>query len=327
MRWGLIARSERDRGLGIQTKAMYDNLHPDKTLVVVNRKSGFESHPEDYPDATVIDFRIEHGYWKFEGGTDKIRDWWADLDVVVTVETLYDWTLADLARADGVRTVVHGNPEFWMETNPQPDVWWWPTTWRTEHLPYGKIVPVPVPDGPSWSDAHQAFDGPLKVTHVAGSGAMEDRNGTLEVLNAKRRLPGVEISIYDQKSAPVADRFDMYRGHHALVLPRRYGGLCLPALEAMASGLVVLMPDCSPNRDWPIVPLYCEPGKVVHMQTGPVQLHGVYARTIMDELKALNSNRHRLHELHRKTSEWAQRHTWAMLKEKYHREINIASRI
>ena len=34
-----------------------------------------------------------------------------------------------------------------------------------------------------------------------------------------------------------------------LVLPRKYGGLCLPALEAAASGLAVLMPDISPNHE------------------------------------------------------------------------------
>jgi glycosyltransferase involved in cell wall biosynthesis len=41
----------------------------------------------------------------------------------------------------------------------------------------------------------------------------------------------------------------MYRGQHLLVIPRRYGGLCLPALEAAAAGLAVLMPDCLPNEE------------------------------------------------------------------------------
>jgi hypothetical protein len=304
---------------------MYDHLEPDATLVVINRKSGFESFPEDYPGATHVHHRNEHGVWKLDEET--VRDWWKGLDVVVTVETFYDWRLIEWAKADGVRTVVHGNPEFWMATNPQPDVWWWPTTWRDDHVPYGRIVPVPVPDGPKWSDAHNAFDGRLSVTHVAGSGAMEDRNGTSFVVNAKRRLPSVDITIYDQKTAPVSDRFDMYRGHHVMVLPRRYGGLCLPALEAMASGLVVIMPDCSPNRTWPIVPIHCEPGKIVNMQTGPVQLYDVYPRTVIDALKSLDNNRSVLHGLHQKTSEWAQRNTWIMLKEVYHREIIDASRI
>ena len=324
MRWGLIARSERDRGLGIQTKAMYDNLHPDKTLVVINKKSGFESHPEDYPDATLVQHRNEHGVWKLDEET--VRDWWKDLDVVVTVETLYDWRAVEWAKADGVRTVVHGNPEFWMATNPQPDTWWWPTTWRDDHVPYGRIVPVPVPDGPKWSDARQAFDGRLKVTHVAGSGAMEDRNGTTFVVNAKRRLSKVDVSIYDQKSAPVSDRFEMYRNQHILLLPRRYGGLCLPVLEAMASGLMVIMPDCSPNADWPTYRLPCEASKIVKMQTGPVQLYDVYPATVMQALTRLDHDRAFLHEQQTQAAEWAQRNTWTMLKEVYHRELDIANR-
>lgn len=321
MRWGLIVRSERDRGLGIQTKAMYDNLHPDKTLVVVNKRSGFESHPEDYPGATVAEFHNGHGTWKF-ADEEIVRDWISGLDVVLSVETLYDWDLFG-----DVTTIVHGNPEFWVSSKTQPDVWWWPTSWRTEHIPYGPIVPVPVPDGPSWLDAHNAFDGQLRVSHVAGSGAMEDRNGTLTVIDAKRRLPSIAVSIYDQKNAPVSDRFEMYRDQHILLLPRRYGGLCLPALEAMASGLMVIMPDCSPNDDWPTYRVPCEPGKIVNMQTGPVQLHETYPRSIMDALRSIDSDRTTLHNYQNKSGEWAQRNTWPMLAGRYHRELDIASRL
>jgi glycosyltransferase involved in cell wall biosynthesis len=38
-----------------------------------------------------------------------------------------------------------------------------------------------------------------------------------------------------------------------LVLPRRYAGLCLPALEAMADGCPVIMTDAPPQNGWPII--------------------------------------------------------------------------
>lgn len=328
MMWGLIARSERDRGLGIQTKAMHDNLHPDKTLVVVNKKSGFESHPEDYPDATTVQHRNEHGVWKLDEET--VRDWWKGLDIVVSVETLYDWRMVEWAKADGVKTIVHGNPEFWMATNPQPDVWWWPTTWRDDHVPYGRIVPVPVPTEAHWKYGANPLDGgKLKVTHVAGSGAMEDRNGTSVVRLAERRLgQTIDFTIHDQKTAPVVDRFDLYRGNSILVLPRRYGGLCLPTLEAMASGLMVIMPDCSPNRDWPpVVLMQCEPGKIVKMQTGQVQLYDTNSNVLISTLRHLDRNRNLVWEHQRRSAEWAQRNTWTMLKEVYHRELDHAHRL
>ena len=40
-----------------------------------------------------------------------------------------------------------------------------------------------------------------------------------------------------------------------LVMPRKYGGLCLPVLEAAARGLALVMTDTVPNSDWPIVPI------------------------------------------------------------------------
>jgi glycosyltransferase involved in cell wall biosynthesis len=47
----------------------------------------------------------------------------------------------------------------------------------------------------------------------------------------------------------------MYDGFDAMVLPRRYAGLCLPMNEALMSGLPVFMTDISPNnqvlpKDW-----------------------------------------------------------------------------
>jgi glycosyltransferase involved in cell wall biosynthesis len=45
------------------------------------------------------------------------------------------------------------------------------------------------------------------------------------------------------------DQAELYTDFDALILPRRYGGLCLPMNEALLSGLPVIMPDCSPNND------------------------------------------------------------------------------
>jgi hypothetical protein len=40
----------------------------------------------------------------------------------------------------------------------------------------------------------------------------------------------------------------MYSGFDAMVLPRRYAGLCLPMNEALLSALPVFMTDISPNN-------------------------------------------------------------------------------
>ena len=55
-------------------------------------------------------------------------------------------------------------------------------------------------------------------------------------------------------SAP-DDQWRLYAGFDALIMPRRYGGLCLPCNESLTSGLPVIMPNTSPNdavlpADW-----------------------------------------------------------------------------
>lgn len=330
MKWGLIARSETDRGLGIQTFEMFRHLNPDATLVVLVPKSGFASHPENYPGAATVELRIEHGLGVLDEQT--VRDWWSGLDVVVSVETLYDWRLVEWARADGVRTIVHGNPEFWMASNPQPDVWWWPTTWRLEHLPHGPVVPVPVPT----REICAADPGVLlKLVHVAGNGAMADRNGTNIVLNAMRQIPkGVTLDIYTQAAVAqskharvrilksVSDRWEMYRDRQMLVLPRRYGGLCLPALEAMACGLGLIMSDCSPNTNWPIVAVQSDLSKTVQMQTGPVETYDVPFNVLANMMKHLANNPGSVEQAQRRSREFAAANGWDQLAEMYHEQID-----
>ena len=107
----------------------------------------------------------------------------------------------------------------------------------------------------------------MRVFHVTGKRAFADRNGTEIVMNALRGLNmDVEFTMFGlDHSLPeigpmrntslivrnegVEDRWEMYAGQHLLVLPRRYGGLCLPALEAASRGCAVMMTDTQPNAE------------------------------------------------------------------------------
>jgi glycosyltransferase involved in cell wall biosynthesis len=44
--------------------------------------------------------------------------------------------------------------------------------------------------------------------------------------------------------------WDNYTGFHALIMPRRFGGLCLPVNEALGAGMPVVMTDINPNNTW-----------------------------------------------------------------------------
>lgn len=339
MKWGLIARAETGRGLGIQTYEMYRHLHPDRTMIVTT-KDTFPTDTSRFGKATVVKFHNEQLH------EPTVRHWMNGLDAIVTVETLYDWRIADWARAAGVRTIVHGNPEFHKHALiqlPEPDVWWWPTTWRLDLLPPGPVVPVPVPDDVPFSAADDAATGVIKFLFIGGKPALGDRNGAQTLLQAlPRARQRFEVTIRSQTGRlgqgqirsnrnvrvtelhAVRDRWSMYKGQHALVLPRRYGGLCLPALEAMASGLALVMPDCSPNTDWPIFPVHSAPGRRLHMQSGRVETFDTLPNDLVTKLDALVINRRLLIEQQAASREWAEQNRWSTLAPLYHHEIETA---
>lgn len=264
MRIGLIARCEIARGLAIQSRNFYDNMPVDDVLLIEMPRPDCAEAPEWYPGSTIVQYNPT----RHELDESIVREWLRGLDVVFTVETPYDWRVPLWCKELGVKLVIQGNPEFVRHMDdpslPHPDAWWWPTSWRLDKLPPGKVMPVPQP---SMRRLPLNTEEPLRLVHVVGKRAYADRNGTdilqwlIRSVTAKvkltvygidgqlpefRRMRNVEIELHPDG---VDDRWEMYHNQDVLVMPRRYGGLCLPALEAAAMGLVVMMPDCSPNEE------------------------------------------------------------------------------
>lgn len=259
-RIGLIARAD-SRGLGIQTLEVFRHLKPVKTMVVdCPSANPLPIRRDWYPGATWI-----HGL----PTARDFRTWLQGLDVVYTAETGYSPALWDEAEHAGVKTVLHVNLEF-LDRHDRPTLWAAPTLWRFDELPEPKLhLPVPItllPDHPHPATASQFL-------HVIGRPAIHDRNGTHILLEALRyvqtpitvtitcqdssyvadALPGVHVPGHvrlDVRTGDVADHRDLYADQHVMVLPRRFGGLCLPAQEAMGAGMPVIMPHISPNNSW-----------------------------------------------------------------------------
>lgn len=264
---GLIARSEVARGLGIQSRGFHDNVPVDRVLLVQMPQPDSDTADWWYPNATTItpDLR-QHTL-----DEQQVRGWMAGLDVVFSVETPYDWRLPIWAREMGIKTVIQGNPEFTRHRLPEylhlgnPDAWWWPTSWRLDLLPPGTLMPVPMPDSPMVGAEPGTK---LRIYHTTGKRAFQDRNGTDVFFDALRAVyepvhttiyglyknlpqtprlhPKQEVEVFEDG---VEDQWEMHRNQHLLVMPRRYGGLSLPALEAASRGIAVLMPDVSPNAE------------------------------------------------------------------------------
>lgn len=315
---------------------MYRHLAPARTLVVTGvggrTNVGADEHPDWYPGATFLP--------SLEGHTlnePKVRDWMDGLDVVVSVETPYDWRLPAWARSMNVRTVIHGNPEFYKHhlepSRSQPDAWWWPTRWLLDRLPAGPVVPVPVPDDVPVAAAEPG-EGPLTIVHTVGRRAHADRAGTLPLMKALPLLrERVHVRLYSQDgtipkpvvrrnvtvevvSESIPDRWAMYAGAHVLIAPRRYGGLSIPSLEAFASGLAVAMPDCSPNWWWPIIPLDCRMTRM-NLPVGDIPAADVSPHVLAAAIDRMAADSSLIANAQRAAREWTVHNRWSVLLPDY----------
>lgn len=269
-------------------KEFHDALEPDRTLVVRvlgAEAAGFAGFPERFPGASVVRFSGELP-------EAECRQFLRGLDVVYTVETGYDARFYDWAREEGCRSVCHVMPEFfhwWGHPAPSaPDVFWTPTTWWLDRLPpETRLVPVPAP-----ARTARLRTAARTFVHVAGTRAAADRNGTIAVIQAAQLLKeSCRLILRSQASTlpqprlgsnvelvlepgGVADRWKLYEDGDVLVLPRRYAGLSLPIIEALADGMAVIGTDREPERStWPMLHVpTLGPGRTMRLEGATVRI-------------------------------------------------------
>ena len=274
MKIGLVARADLT-GLGHQSREFARHMEPEKTLIIdlchLSPK-GLTLHPEWYTNPVVI-----HGVPK-DKDTPELKEFVEGLDIIYTAETPYNYELFTMAEKQGVKTILHMNPEFndyYLDHRlTAPTVFAAPTHWMYDTIPDPKIV-LPVPIAMSrFRYVEREPGAPVKFLHVVGHPAIHDRAGTRDLLAALRYVesectvtlkcqePGHVSALISElgcnkgkyvtlviDSTNVDNYWDLYTGHDVLIQPRRFGGLNLPAQEALAAGLVVLMPNISPNAD------------------------------------------------------------------------------
>jgi hypothetical protein len=341
MKVGLIGRSNK-RGLGSQTYEFWRGYKPDAVLHVLDDNPRWPEDPGLYPDAYTVKWTPGE---PFEQGP--LIDFMAGLDVIFSVETLYDWSLVHMANNRSIRTVVQGNPEFmrherldWADT-PHPTIWCFPTPWLIDQMPSQRILPVPVPEPiPNPPKPGALDDEYLTVVHVAGHRAAGDRNGTdlvtfaLNFIKTKVRFriigqdgpntifremeiqhgDNVELELIE---TGLENRWDLYEGAHLVALPRRYGGLCLPAIEAMSVGVVPMMPNCPPNPIWPIEILPGGRGRAQLTPFGMVETELVNPMQMAHRIDDINRARDYLATKRDEALAWAAENTWDRLRPLY----------
>ena len=328
MRLGLIAAAQQ-RGLGYQTLEVYRHLAPDVVVVVdpgPNRRPTMPVHADWYPGATVIE-------WTHDGRLPGALDLFADCDVVYSAETFYDWSLPPALDRLGVATILHANPELYVR-HDGVSATWLPTSWLSARFDFPVVqmgVPtdyfptIPEPTGPPW-----------RIVHPAGTGAAGDRNGTIPMAGAAKRLRQWghtvdmvgPIGIVQGVATRAVDHWsERDAGAIVSVIPRRYGGLCMPALEAFAAGVPVMMPDIEPQaNEWPIVP-------IPHRKSSPIRLPGGLIPTVVHtegqvatSVARFVADQQAVADERQRVRAWAQRNSWAAVLPTWHAELGAVIR-
>lgn len=273
MRIGLLAYAT-DTGLGNQTYEFYKHMNPEKVLVAdLSKWNQMPLHNDWYYQS-----RVSNGY-----PTDQDMEWLVDgMDVVFVCETPLNYHLFKYAKERGVTTIQQYNYEFldYFRNSilPKPTVLAAPSTWNTDIVRdnnWARVMDLPVPINRD-RIPFRKIDKCKTFMHIIGRPAERDRNGTLQFIEAARRLGNAfNYIIYvqppnddrsKQNYIPIGEAIreaqqyinlkvventekyeDMYKEGDVLVLPRKYGGLCLPQQEALSAGIPVIMTDISPN--------------------------------------------------------------------------------
>lgn len=272
MKLGLIVFCNSG-GIGIQTRRLAYMLRPDRLLAIDS--SGFskikEQHFEWYDGFNgyrVKGFPNDREVTKFLTG----------LTHIICVENPLNYNLTSIAKRMGIKVFVQTNYEFCDFLNkPEltlPYKFLMPSYWKIKEMKqrFGddKVDYLPPPiDQNEFKEAREINfkrNGRPRFLHIVGTLAANDRNGTLDlleslkytksdfdlVINSQQELPS-EYIINDQRvrysMRSVENSCDLYKDFDALILPRRYAGLCLPCNEALISGLPVIMTDTSPNNE------------------------------------------------------------------------------
>ena len=268
MRLGIIARSD-NTGLGNQTRELVNMLNPDKILLIDSTPfNKNKQYPEWYEKYSCV---RSNGF----PSVQQVKIFLNDVDVVLSCETFYDQNFIRIANKKNVKTILQYNYELFGHlanpNQPLPTVLLSPSVWQIEHIKkmFGgqtKVIHLPPPTNEelfSKVKENNLSKSHNRILHIAGKKAAKDRNGTETVIDMLKHSKAdyelvirsqseIETNIKDSRLKVEIgnpdNREDMYDGFDAMVLPRRYAGLCLPMNEALLSALPVFMTDVSPNN-------------------------------------------------------------------------------
>lgn len=265
----------------------YKTMVLDISPLEANPERLMKQYPERYDTDGLVDKDTpQMTVQLMQGIPDEgdIRQFLKDLDVVFIAESAYNMDFYRIARQMNVKTAVQYNYEFfdWYDgsifaANP-PDLFIAPSTWHFDEVQSwlekkneqrGTNMKHVYLHCPVATDkiTRRNIDSAHRFVHIAGRPAEHDRNGTYTFLNAIELMPNdlrglvytQDKKLYHEIKAEfpsvevkfnTPDYHELYKKGSVLVLPRKYGGNCLPMNEALAAGMPVIMSKVSPQADF-----------------------------------------------------------------------------
>lgn len=269
---GIVVFSSNS-GLGNQSRRLTQFLKPERIMLVDNSSfsKNTKQHPDWYDGFTGI-------YSQGFPSNPAVIQFLNGLTHLYIIENPLNWNLIHIAKRKLIKTYIASNYEFCDNLNrpdlPLPDQFLMPSYWHLETMKerFGadraKYLPPPVfPE--EFKEAREINwkrKGKKRFLHVVGTLAAADRNGTMLLLGAmKHANENFELVIKSQHELPPEYKVidprilykigsepevsDIYKDFDAMIMPRRFGGLCLPMQEALMAGLPVIMSYISPNKE------------------------------------------------------------------------------
>lgn len=258
MNLGIIARADNS-GLGIMSKQYIENLKINKILVIsfANKKTDFNR----FPNATYLpEDKLP--------SDDCIRSFLKDLDVLLTIEIPYNINTYKIAREMGVKTVLIPMVECTpMGIFKDADLYLCNSFMDYHECNSQRKVYIPYPVNTTELTFKKRRGNARTFVHIVGHGSFHGRNGTKETLEAFAKVnnPEIKLIIYNQIPVSLESAFpninievrgsvenyvDLYKEGEVLLLPVKFGAMFLPIMEALASGMPVILNRRSEWEEW-----------------------------------------------------------------------------
>lgn len=328
MRIGFIARFDNS-GLGTMSREIAEHLKPVKILLVEN--GVYQTFPERYNQFDTRRISAEQTI-----RPDDMMWFFKDIDLILSVETFYNWGLVLFAKRRRVKTALITMFEMTQEVLPDyPDLFICPSELdqlvfqRFKDKSRVEFLPFPVcTDKLQWKKRGLAKN----FVHTASHGGVAGRKGTQLLLDAMKFVKSdIDLHIYTWKDIPCQDHrikilkvnfkdyWQCWQQGDVLVYPQDYNGICLPVVEAWASGLGVISTDIFPFNTYLPKDLLFQPESFYRTRAGAslieVDAAKISPKDIAAKIDAVAFKDISKFSLAGK--EWAEKNNWDALLLKY----------